>query len=151
MRKLDIGTGRKHFEDFETLDVNPDLGCDHALDVSDPENLRHFNQAFDEIRAFHILEHVRPELRVATMTNLHNWLKVGGTFEIEVPIAGTEQYYQDPTHLAPWTPATFWYFTKGNKFGEAFAKRSCGSVLFELVTDAVVNDWKYYVKFRRVI
>ena len=34
-----------------------------------------------------------------------------GTFYIEVPKAGTNDYYKDPTHVRPFVPETFKYFS----------------------------------------
>jgi len=35
----------------------------------------------------------------------------GGTLEIEVPLAGTTEFYKDPTHVRPFVSETFDYFT----------------------------------------
>jgi len=105
--------------------------------------------AVDEIRAFHILEHLHPENRVKVMRLFFDLLKPGGILHIEVPIAGTVQFYQDPTHLSPWTARTFWYFTKRNKFGEAFAKRNTDARLFEKIQDEIIDEWKYRIKLKK--
>lgn len=158
MIKLDIGSGRKHFEDYITLDNDPKVGADicediqelaNSLDEQRKENNKLGSGTVDEIRAFHILEHLKTENRVVVMKLFFELLKPGGTLHIEVPIAGTPQFYQDPTHLSPWTARTFWYFTKGNKFGEAFAKRNSDARLFEKVEDETRNDWAYRIKFKK--
>ena len=153
MEKLDIGSGRKHFEDYITLDSDPKVGADVCVDIEKPRAFeviaKEVGLEFDEIRAFHILEHLRPENRVKAMRLFHELLKPGGILHIEVPIAGTPQFYQDPTHLSAWTERTFWYFTKGNKFGEAFAKRNSDARLFTKLEDETRNEWAYRIKFKK--
>jgi len=156
MIKLDIGSGRKTFEDYITVDNDPKVKAQICIDIEEYGVLTNiYNKhgiaisTVDEIRAFHILEHIRPENRVRVMMIFYELLKPGGILHIEVPIAGTPQYYQDPTHLAPWTERTFWYFIKGNKFGEGFAKRNSEARLFEKVEDETRNGWAYRIKFKK--
>jgi len=156
MIKLDIGSGRKTFEDYITVDNDPKVGAMICADIEDKDFItRSYNQygiaigTVDEIRAFHILEHLKPENRVKVMKLFYDLLKPGGILHIEVPIAGTPQFYQDPTHLSNWTARTFWYFTKGNKFGEGFAKRNSDARLFEKVEDETRNGWAYRIKFKK--
>jgi hypothetical protein len=39
-----------------------------------------------------------------------NVLKPGGVMEISVPLAGTDPFWQDPTHVRGWILRTFDYF-----------------------------------------
>jgi len=153
MIKLDIGSGRKTFEDYITVDNDPKVGAQLTLDIEDESMFLMKQSAMfgevNEIRAFHILEHLKPENRVKVMKLFYDLLKPGGILHIEVPIAGTPQFYQDPTHLSNWTARTFWYFTKGNKFGEGFAKRNSDARLFEKVEDETRNGWAYRIKFKK--
>jgi len=153
--KLDIGSGRKHFEDYVTLDKDPKVGADLCLDIEDftpsPQFIDEFGiGGIDEIRAFHILEHIRPENKVKVIKTFYELLKIGGILHIEVPIATTVQFWQDPTHLSGWTPETFWYFTKGNRFGEAFAKRHSDARLFEKIEDEIRDGWAYRIKLKKI-
>ena len=154
MIKLDIGSGRKTFEDYITVDNDPKVGAQLTLDIEDESMFLMKQSAMfgevNEIRAFHILEHLKPENRVKVMKLFYDLLKPGGILHIEVPIAGTPQFYQDPTHLSNWTARTFWYFTKGNKFGEGFAKRNSDARLFEKVEDETRNGWAYRIKFKKL-
>jgi len=153
MIKLDIGSGRKTFEDYITVDNDPKVGAQLTLDIEDESMFLMKQSAMfgevNEIRAFHILEHLKPENRVKVMKLFYDLLKPGGILHIDVPIAGTPQFYQDPTHLSNWTARTFWYFTKGNKFGEGFAKRNSDARLFEKVEDETRNGWAYRIKFKK--
>ena len=149
--KLDIGSGRKHFEDYKTIDKDPKVEADFCLDIEEQEFEDEFGKgSIEEIRAFHILEHIKPENKVKVIKALYELLIVGGILHIEVPIATTVQFWQDPTHLSGWTPETFWYFTKGNRFGEAFAKRHSDARLFEKIEDEIRDGWAYRIKLKKI-
>lgn len=153
--KLDIGSGRAKLPGYITVDNDEKVGadiCADILDLNDQMMLKHKaeqDQPVDEIRAFHILEHLDPTKKVQVMRFFHELLKPGGILDIEVPIAGTPQFWQDPTHISGWVRETFWYFTKGNKFGEAFAKRNSDARLFEFVEEETRNGWAYHIKLRK--
>lgn len=154
--KLDIGSGRPKFEDYITIDndlrANPAILCDIdgiAELGGYKAELAEFEGKTDEIRAFHILEHLKPENKTKVMRLFYELLKPGGILHIEVPIAGTAQFWQDPTHLSGWTERTFWYFTKDNKFGEGFKNRNSDVRLFEFVEDETRKDWAYRIKFKK--
>ena len=81
------------------------------------------------------------------MARFYNLLKPGGILDIEVPLFPHPASIQDPTHISFWVEESFNYFIKGNKFGEAFAKRysECKVPLFEYVKSyyrvAGEHDW----------
>ena len=135
------------------MDNDPSVGATHQVDIEDELSAPvAFFEAFDEIRAHHILEHIKPENKVNVMATLYKWLKPEGILDIEVPLAGTTQFYQDPTHFTPRVIESFRYFTKGDRFGEAFAKRysQCEVPLFELVKKAeLTKGWLLNITLRK--
>ena len=163
--KLDIGSGRAKFEDYITVDNDPSVGADICVDIEnaivknyigdelvndDGKLSLIYNDNVDEIRAHHILEHIRPENKVKVMALFFDLLKPGGMLDIEVPLFPHPQSVQDPTHISFWNKESFWYFIKGNNFGEAFAKRysQYPVPLFELVNDEDKN-WQYQILLRK--
>jgi hypothetical protein len=160
--KLDIGSGRAHFEDYITVDKDPSVGADICVDVEDDFGdlaydsfLQDFENKCDEVRAHHILEHFRPESKIMMMALFWDLLKPGGILDIEVPLFPHSASVQDPTHLSFWTAESFWYFERENKFGEAFAKRysEYPVPLFEKVEDwykgEKPNCWAYGIKLKK--
>lgn len=156
--KLELGSGRPSFEDYVTLDNDPSTGADITIDFFDVsprtlvelvaayidpdeytgEGKRLIDQGgFNEIRAHHFLEHLPGDRKVEAMRQCFDLLAPGGTLDIEAPLFPHPASVQDPTHISFWCEASFWYFTKGNKFGEAFAKRHSTPKppLFELVEE----------------
>lgn len=157
--KLEIGSGKAKFKNYTTVDKDPSVGADLCLDI---EKLDYFllnkygilqKNSVDEIRAHHILEHLKPENKVKIMSLFWDLLKEGGILDIEVPLFPHPASVQDPTHLSFWTAESFWYFIKGNRFGEAFAKRHSEYKvpLFEKVDDWLRSDWAYGIKLKKVI
>lgn len=146
--KIDLGSGTSKKESYLTIDKNPDIKADIIADVE--ERLPFKDCEVDEIRASHILEHLRPENKVKVMVEFERVLKVGGILDIAVPKFPSPASIQDPTHLSFWNRESFWYFTKGNKFGEGFVKRCPESPLFEFVEDDDSKDWEYKIKLKKI-
>ncbi|RKZ11055.1 hypothetical protein DRQ25_00925 [Candidatus Fermentibacteria bacterium] len=149
--KLDIGSGCAKREGYVTIDKDPKVDASYCMDIenSEDQNILLYKKPVAEIRAFHILEHLDPTKKVEMMKLFFDLLTPGGILHIEVPIAGTEQFWQDPTHISGWTARTFWYFTKGNNFGEAFAKRNSDARLFEKIEDETRDCWAYRIMFKK--
>lgn len=148
--KLDIGAGRAKFEDYITVDNDPSVGAELCVDIENWESEFGYWGNVDEIRAHHILEHLRTKNKVKVMRLFFELLKPGGILDIAVPIAGTPQSFQDPTHISFWNENSFWYFTKGNKFHEAFKKRYSKYEVpgFEKVEDKT-EGFVYQIKFKK--
>lgn len=126
MVKLDIGSGRAKYLDYITVDNDPSVGADFCIDVEDDiQHVKIFSYIgkVDEIRAFHILEHFKPENKVKVMALFWDLLKDGGVLDIEVPLFPHPASIQDPTHLSFWCQESFRYFIKNDVLGEAFSKR----------------------------
>jgi len=153
MIKLDIGSGRAKFEDYMTVDNDPSVGADICCDVF---NLSVVPQPVEEIRCHHFLEHLKSEDKVKIMAKLYDLLEVGGILNIEIPLFPSPASVQDPTHLSFWNKESFKYFTKGDPFGEAFAKRysQYKVPLFEFVEEwyrgEKPNRWAYGTKLKKV-
>jgi hypothetical protein len=165
--KIDIGSGRAHFEDYITLDKDPSVKADYCVDIEGDFSIKKVNEIeflfvdnhigkVDEIRAHHILEHLKPENKVKVMALFHDLLKVGGILDIEVPLFPHPASVQDPTHISFWVKESFKYFIKGDPFGEAFAKRysQYPVPLFEFVEEWYRGDegnsWGYGIELRKV-
>ena len=182
--KLEIGSGRAKLEGYITIDKDPLVGADICLDIektSEPEialKIQEFlkgkdpmgweNKGVDEIRAHHILEHLKPENKVKMMALFNYLLEVGGILDIEVPLFPHPASVQDPTHISFWCAESFKYFIKGDPFGEAFAKRHSEYPvpLFEKVEDyyivsgkgkmgypageALKDVWAYGIKLKKI-
>ena len=111
--KLDLGAGVKRQDGFLAFDLagNPDVrGDGRALPFSDG--------AFEEVRCWHVLEHIERRDLVNVMNECHRVLKAGGTIDIEMPVFPFWTAMADPTHVTFLVPQTWDYFTDQVKYGD---------------------------------
>ncbi len=119
--RINIGSGRSWRHDFLNIDLNADRGADVIFDLSAPfeydkwihtwrfGKLKLPRAGFDFILAEHVLEHVGD--LVQCMTTCLDWLRVGGTLEIEVPYDLSYGAWQDPTHVRAFNERSWAYYT----------------------------------------
>lgn len=110
-RRLDIGAGAKRDEGWETMDLSPVYSPDFQHDLTQlPWPLA--DESFDELRCWHVLEHIERRYQIPVMNEMHRVLKTGGVADIEVPVFPYWTAMADPTHVSFFVPQSFWYFTK---------------------------------------
>jgi len=107
--KLNIGCGKNICNDFINLDKVPFNDSVVQYDLEDfpypfPDN------HFDEIRAWHILEHLS-DLQQA-MDELHRVCKPNAVLDIRVPYFSSQGAFNNPEHKRFFTWRTFEYFPK---------------------------------------
>lgn len=109
--KLDIGCGGNKQPGFVGMDIRPMPGVDIVQDLeSQPWKLP--NDCVSLAVASHVLEHINPAKFgfINFMDEVWRILKPGAHFMIVVPYAGSQGYWQDPTHVNPITEVTLAYF-----------------------------------------
>lgn len=109
--KINLGSGTDYREGWENIEISRAVKADHYLDVAkDP--LPFADSSIDYIAAIDIFEH----LLYPTFAFNECWrvLKADGDLYIEVPYAGTIDFYKDPTHVRPFIPDTFKYYAEWN-------------------------------------
>lgn len=157
MIKLDIGSGRAELKGYITVDKDKSVSADCVVDIEEDDVFQKlFCKDILEIRCHHILEHIKTENKVKVMKLFWDLLEEGGVLDIEVPLFPEPESIQDPTHISFWNKESFWYFIKGNNFGEAFAKRysKYKVPLFSLVSDDLRTNkknraWAYKIKLQK--
>jgi SAM-dependent methyltransferase len=148
MRRLDLGSGGRHFPGYVSLDRDPATKPDVCHDIE--TRLPFGDNEFDEVRAFHILEHVHTEKKTFVMYEVWRVLKPGGVVEIEMPAFPFVQAVMDPTHYSLWARESFYYFEDGNRFRDAFAARSSEPVPKFAVVSSSQETWLLKIKLRAV-
>jgi hypothetical protein len=120
-RRLNIGSGKDFQPEFLNVDINDHWAPDLVADVSGdfpppgPVETRRFGAiviepgSFDQIVANDVLEHVGD--LVQTMTNCLTLLRMGGTFDINVPYDLSYGAWQDPTHVRAFNERSWLYYT----------------------------------------
>ena len=120
--KINIGSGRDFRPDCLNIDINDYWAPDIVADVSQPDfpqagpyETKRFGPVtivpgtIDNLTANDVLEHVAD--LVATMTNCLKLLRVGGTFDINVPYDLSYGAWQDPTHVRGFNDRSWIYYT----------------------------------------
>jgi SAM-dependent methyltransferase len=131
--------GREGYEHFG-VDIN---SFDHVKQADLAiEPIPYESDEFDLVTAYDFLEHIpsfvylpviefskyegdyrqitstfdKRNCMVELFNEVYRVLKNGGEFYFETPVAGTQGYWQDPTHVFGWTAETLHYFT-GDYYG----------------------------------
>ncbi len=113
--KLNIGCGNDYKEGFWNIDIG-NCKKDAAWDITDPLPVP--DGQFEEIYAWHVLEHIPKEKFFQVFKELHRVLAPMGLLRFAVPKAGSNNFWTDPTHTMPFTDRTMDYVIKGKKLRE---------------------------------
>ena len=82
--RLNIGAGYAPQEEYKSVDIDPDTNPDYLIRAEDIGD--HFEKdSIEEIRAFHVLEHIPPRELFHTLRGWWKVLKPGGLIHVEVP------------------------------------------------------------------
>lgn len=112
MKKLNVGSGLKRYEGFENIDDDPLVNPDHVIDLdSKTVRLPYEDNTVDEIRAYHIFEHIG-EGFIPLMKELYRVAAHGCILDIRVPHHQHDMWYGDPTHKRFVTVAGMYQFGK---------------------------------------
>lgn len=113
--RLNLGSGRNYVENMTNVDVraeghNPDVVMD--LDQAEREDwIREFGvDTVDYAQFIHVLEHLHNPL--AVMENLWHVMKPDGMCYVRCPHGGSDDAWEDPTHVRPYFPGSFMYFSQ---------------------------------------
>lgn len=114
-RILDVGCGPKKYPGSIGIDMNPNTAAD-VLCHLDRGALPFRDNAFDEVRAVHLIEHVENVIR--TMEEFHRVTRPGGIIFIVTPHYTDFSSFCDPTHRWHLNSFSFWYFYPEGLHGE---------------------------------
>ena len=137
MRILDVGCGVNKYPGAIGIDLNPRSRADVLCNLDRfPYPFR--DNAFDELRAIHVIEHVSDVVR--TMEEFHRLVRPGGTVHIVTPHYTDFSSFCDPTHRWHLNSFSFRYFGPDNA-GYGYYS----SVRFEETSTRVklLNLWKW--------
>ncbi len=114
-RKLNIGCGNDYREEFWNIDTG---NCKKDADWDITQPLPVPDGAFDLIYANHVLEHIPKDKFFAVFRELHRVLEHGGLLQFQVPRAGSDNFWTDPTHTMPFTARTMDFLIPGKPLRE---------------------------------
>jgi len=106
--KLNIGCGNDYMNGWINLDSGS-CKCDISHDIEfTPWPIK--DNEVNEVLMKHVLEHVNKENFVDVIRELYRVCAPGARIHIEVPYAGSDNFWTDPTHKMPITTRTLDYF-----------------------------------------
>ena len=95
--KINIGGGFKRYEGFLNLDADPLTSPDYLVKLG-VDTLPFEDNSVDEVRAYHILEHIG-EGFFQLMKEIYRVCKDTAIIDIQVPHHRSEIFYGDPSHV----------------------------------------------------
>lgn len=112
MKRLNLGCGRNPIEGWINLDHMPLPGVDVVADLNACATtpLALDEDSIDEFLLSHLLEHIPNVLPL--MQELHRVAKPGARMTILIPHGASDDAWEDPTHVRPYFPGSFGYFTQ---------------------------------------
>jgi SAM-dependent methyltransferase len=110
--RLNLGCGRNILEGWVNVDRVKLPGVDVVaeLDQTPYCYLDFEDNSVDEFLLSHVLEHIRFTLPL--MQELHRIAKPGAKMVIRVPHGASDDAWEDPTHVRPYFPGSFGYFSQ---------------------------------------
>ena len=118
--RLNLGCGARKLAGWVNVDSQPMENPDVVLDIA-RDRWPFDDSSVDEAAAEHILEHLYPAGFMHFMKELHRVCRNGAKVKVLLPHPRHDIFLNDPTHVNPIMPATFFGFSK--KHMEALAKR----------------------------
>lgn len=141
--KINLGSGYKRYDDFVNVDNDAETNPDFLVDLEN-EKLPFEDNSVDEIKAYHILEHIGDGF-FHLMQEIYRVCNHGAIIDIIVPHHLHEAYFGDPTHKRPITVNTFYLFSKKHnlKSIEENLSNSCLALKYKINFDVIWYDYKF--------
>lgn len=115
LKKLNLGCGNDYKDGFWNVD-NGHCRVDEKVDICQVFPWQ--DNTFEMIYSRHVLEHIPREKFFQVFREIHRVLAPKGLFQFEVPMAGSDNFWTDPTHTMPFTTRTMDYVIRGKQLRE---------------------------------
>lgn len=106
--RIDLGS-RYGYKPSEYIGIDKEPGPNVSKVWDLEKGLPYPDDVADEIRAYHILEHLPDSIK--TMSEIWRVLKDGGILRFEIPSTKGEGADADPTHKSRWNSLSFAFYT----------------------------------------
>jgi predicted SAM-dependent methyltransferase len=106
--KVNLGPGPYPLPGYVNIDADPSVNPDIVRDIT--RGLPFADDSVDEVRAWHVLEHLAPDDLLFVVSESYRILKPGRMFDVQVPLGVTD----DPTHRTFYHENSFDVFTRAD-------------------------------------
>jgi predicted SAM-dependent methyltransferase len=148
--RIDLGGGHAPTPGHLNIDLVPEADIFWDLNKGLP-NYKEFHDQYwgkvEGIRCHHLIEHLTNI--ISLMNDSYKILKDGAVMEISTPLAGTPQYWQDPTHVKGFVPESFLYFRQDSPFEKEQNEYGI-TARFEIVRCEVMDGWQLEATLKKL-
>lgn len=142
--RLELGGGLAPAPGHVNIDLIPTADIVWNLNKGLPPTIE--NCSVDGIRASHLIEHL--DSIIPLMNDCFRVLKKGAVMELSTPLAGTTQFWQDPTHKRGYVQDTFLYFIENSPFGKEQAEYGI-TARFVIDANFLEDHWQIIVTLKK--
>lgn len=143
--RIDLGGGHAPTPGHLNIDIVDEADIKHDLNTGLPRYIK-LKKGVEGIRCHHLVEHLTQIIPM--MNDCYEVMNEGALFEISTPLAGTAQYWQDPTHVKGFVPESFLYFRKDSPFEKEQNEYGI-TARFEVVKCEVSDGWQLEVTLKK--
>lgn len=148
-KRVDFGSGgnKTKAPGHIGIDITPLEGVDIVMSLDDPNlKLPFEDNSITAARAHQFVEHITNI--IPFMNEAYRVLKPGGLIEFSTPIAGSNPFWQDPTHKRGFIKRTFDYFCDDQTTEDAREEYGITSK-FKMVDSWIENEWNLQIRLEK--
>ena len=142
--KINLGCSTQKLEGMINVDITPTCNPDKVMDISKPWDFP--SDYFDEIYAYHILEHLDYEQFIECMKEIYRCGKDGCFVKVEIPHIRHDMYWIDPSHKLNIMPETFNLFDRNNNIDMINGKMGNTPLALIHNINIVPLEWHRYLE-----
>lgn len=143
--RLDLGGGLAPTPGHLNIDIMKSADIVWDLNKGLPPEKDLNENSIDGIRSHHLIEHL--DTIIPLMNDCFDVLKPGAVMEISTPLAGTKEWYQDPTHKRAYIPESFLYFQENSPFRKEQDEYGI-TARFQVETN-ISDEWQLEIKLTK--
>ena len=146
MTRLDLGGGTKNTVAPGHINIDICKGADIKWDLNKGLPPEIEPNSVEGIRCNQLIEHLNTIIPL--MNDCYKVLEPGGLLEISTPLAGTDPFWQDPTHKKGYIRRSFDYFC--DDASTADAREEYGiTAKFKVIWELLEWEWNLQVKLEK--
>lgn len=149
--RIDLGGGTQNTKapGHINVDIADIPGVDYVWDLNNglpPQLVAQELGKVEGIRAHQLVEHLRTIIPM--MNDCYKIMKPGAILEISTPLAGTDPFWQDPTHIKGYIRRSFDYFCDDDTTKDAREEYGI-TCKFKVVWELLEHGWNLQLHLQK--